>query len=89
MVEGKKRSRTMRRIHVRTPGGRNVVHYRRNRKPSRAHCASCGTVLHGMKAIAHRALRALPKTAKRPERPYGGQFCSGCARRTIIEQARK
>lgn len=88
MVEGRRRSRTFRRVFVRTPGGRNVIHYKA-RKPSRSHCANCGTVLQGMKAIKSRALSALPKTEKRPERPYGGQLCSGCMRRTIIEQIRQ
>jgi ribosomal protein L34E len=36
-----------------------------------------------------RALHSLPKTAKRPERPYGGERCSSCMRRLIIEQTRK
>jgi len=88
MVEGKRRSRTFRRIYVRTPGGRNVIHYEA-RKPSRPHCSSCGTFLHGIKAVLSRALHSLPKTEKRPERPYGGQLCSACMRRTIIEQARR
>ncbi len=88
MVEGKRRSRTLRRVHVRTPGGNTVIHYKA-RKPSRPHCSSCGTVLHGSKAILSRALRSMPKTQKRPERPYGGVLCSACMRRTIIEQARR
>ncbi len=88
MVEGKKRSRTFRRVYVRTPGGRNIVHYR-IRKPSRAHCSNCGTVLHGMKAMAPRAMHSMPKTEKRPERPYGGMLCSQCMRREIIQKARQ
>jgi len=87
MVEGKKRSRTFRRVFVRTPGGRNVIHYK-VRKKSRPHCASCGNVLHGSKAVIPRALHSMPKSQKRPERPYGGVLCSQCMRRKIIEQAR-
>ena len=88
MVEGRRRARTLRRIYVRTPGGRNVIHYNL-RKPSRAHCSSCSAVLHGMKATAPRALKSMPKTEKRPERPYGGVLCSACMRRKFVEQARK
>jgi large subunit ribosomal protein L34e len=88
MVEGKKRSRTMRRVHVRTPGGRNVIHYTA-RKTSRPHCASCSTVLHGTPATAPRALASMPKTQKRAERPYGGELCSACMRRKIIALARQ
>lgn len=87
MVEGRRRSRTLRRVFVRTPGGRTVIHYE-PRKPRRPHCSSCGTVLHGMKATPARALRAMPKTLKRPERPYGGVLCSACMRRTIIDHTR-
>ena len=88
MVEGKKRSRSFRRVYVRTPGGKNVIHYKA-RKPSRPHCASCGTAIHGVKAMLSRAMHSVPKTEKRPERPYGGHLCSACMRRTIIEQTRK
>lgn len=34
-------------------------------------------------------MQRLPKTKKRPERPYGGRLCSACARRAIIASARK
>jgi large subunit ribosomal protein L34e len=88
MVEGKKRSRTFRRIYVRTPGGRNVIHYV-ERKKSRPHCSSCGTVLHGVKAVAPRKMHSMPKTEKRPERPYGGVLCSQCMRRSIIQKTRQ
>jgi ribosomal protein L34E len=33
-------------------------------------------------------LHSMPKTEKRPERPYGGEQCSACMRRMMIEQAR-
>ncbi len=88
MVEGKKRSRTLRRVKVRTPGGKTVVHYL-PRKPKRPHCANCGTAMHGMKAVIPRALKSLAKTKKRPERPYGGQLCSKCMRRLIIAKVRQ
>ena len=88
MVDGKLKSRRLRRVFVRTPGGRNVVH-RKARKPSRPHCSSCGYVLHGMKAVQSRALSSMPKTMKRPERPYGGMLCSPCMRRTFIDAARR
>ena len=82
MVSGKYKSRTLRRVKVRTPGGNVVVHYRR-RKPAKAQCAVCGDVLKGV-ARANK-LRNLPKTDKRPERPYGGVLCSRCMRQKIRE----
>lgn len=88
MVEGRRRSRTLRRIHVRTPGNRNVVHYA-ERKKSRPHCSTCGAELHGIKAMTPKQMHSVPKSKKRPERPYGGVLCSACMRRQIIIKARQ
>lgn len=88
MVEGKKKSRTLRRVNVRTPGGNVKTHYR-PRKPKAAECASCGKVLHGVPRLNSAKMRNTPKTKKRPERPYGGVLCSACMRKKIIEKSRK
>ncbi len=87
MVAPRYRSRTLRRVFVRTPGGRVVLHHKK-RKPSKPQCAECGTVLSGVPNIRARQLHSLSKTAKRPERPYGGVLCSKCTRSTIIAKAR-
>ncbi len=34
-------------------------------------------------------MRQLPKTMKRPERPYGGVLCSRCMRQLIKDDVRK
>jgi len=87
MVQGKYKSRTYRRIHVKTPGGINKIHYKK-RKPSKAHCAGCGAILSGIPRERPYKMQNIPKTMKRPERPYGGMLCSRCARRKIIAEAR-
>lgn len=87
MVGGSLRSRTYRRVKVKTPGGRTVTHYRR-RKPQSAHCGGCGQVLQGIPREFPATLQNMPKTAKRPERPYGGVLCSPCMRKVIIEKVR-
>ncbi len=87
MVAGKHRSGRFRKIFVRTPGSRTVIHYRQ-RKPGKAHCASCRTQLAGVPQELSSVMRHLPKTAKRPERPYGGKLCSSCMRQLFKEQAR-
>ena len=88
MVRPALRSRSLRRIKVVTPGGRRVVHYER-RRPGPARCARCGRPLNGVPRLRPSRLRKLSKTAKRPERPYGGVLCPSCLaellRKSIIE----
>ncbi|HLC66765.1 MAG TPA: 50S ribosomal protein L34e, partial [Candidatus Nanoarchaeia archaeon] len=79
MVAPKHRSRTFRRVFRRTPGGRLVLHYHR-RKPGMPQCGSCGASLPGVVRGRKAAVKAVPRSARRPERPYGGQFCSKCMR---------
>lgn len=81
------RSRTFRRVFVKTPT-KTVVHYRK-RKPSKAKCANCGVVLAGVARERPRKMQNMPKTKKRPERPFGGVLCSKCARFEIIKRVRK
>ena len=81
MVRGNQRSRTLRRIYVKTPKRTSLVHAKR--KPSKAHCASCKKVLPGVASERPYKMSKLSKTQKRPERPYAGQLCSACMRKTI------
>lgn len=87
MPSGIHKSRTFRRVYVKTPGNRTVLHYER-RKPNSAKCGNCGAILKGVpRALGYR-MQNLPKTAKRPQRPFGGVLCSRCMRTKIVEQAR-
>ncbi|MEB3779809.1 MAG: 50S ribosomal protein L34e [Desulfurococcales archaeon] len=90
MVRPSLRSRSMRRIHRRSPGGRHIVLYER-RKPSIARCARCGKPLNGVPRLRPSELRSLNKTRKRPERPYGGVLCPKCLadllRESILAQS--
>ncbi|MBI2147294.1 50S ribosomal protein L34e [Candidatus Woesearchaeota archaeon] len=86
MPAGHLRSRTKRRVFRRTPSGGVSLQYR-NRKPSKAHCAGCSAVLPGVPRVSSRKLMKMPRSAKRPERPYGGMFCSRCSRKLIISTA--
>jgi large subunit ribosomal protein L34e len=87
MVEGRKKSRTFRRVKVKTPGGETKVHYKR-RKPSKAKCSGCKALLKGVPRELPYKMQNMPKTKKRPERPYGGVLCSKCMRAKIIEKTR-
>lgn len=81
------RSRSLRRRAVRTPGGVLVVHYER-RKPSVAKCAKCKKPLGGVPRLRPAELRKLAKTAKRPQRPYGGYLCGSCLATLLKASAR-
>ncbi len=78
-MRGSFKSRTYRRVHVRTPGGRTVLHMKR-RAPEKPHCADCGLVLQGVARALPFEVGKLSKTERRPERPYGGVLCSACTR---------
>jgi len=87
MVSGKFKSRSLRRVKVTTPGNRNKIVYKQ-RKPSQAKCAACGAILSGVPRATKSEITNMPKTAKRPERPFGGFLCSKCLRVTMKDKAR-
>lgn len=82
------RSRSLKRTQMKVPGGRTVTHYRR-RNPSIAKCGKCGKPLSGVPRIRPSDLRKLPKSQRRPERPYGGNLCSECMREVFREKVRE
>lgn len=88
MVSGKHKSRSMRKVFTRIPSGKAKTSYKK-RKPSAAKCAACGKVLQGTPRERPFRMKRMPKTAKRPQRPYGGVLCSACTRKEIIKKARK
>jgi large subunit ribosomal protein L34e len=59
------------------------------RKPSNAKCGVCGAILSGVPRERPYKMQKLPKTKKRPERPFGGVLCSACSRRKIMVLARE
>lgn len=87
MVRRSLRSRSLRKIRVKTPGGRVVIQFKR-RKPKAAHCAKCGAALMGVPRARPTGMMNLAKTKKRPERPYGGVLCSSCSRLLFKEKAK-
>ena len=87
MVAGKQKSRAKRRVDVRIPSGFSVRTYR-TRKPGAAICGGCHKKLQGIPHLILTKFKALAKTQKRPQRPYGGVLCSVCARKEIINKVR-
>ena len=88
MVAGKHKSRSLRRVPRRVPGGRIVMHYKR-RTPGVAQCGGCGANLKGIPRATTTEIRNMPKTARRPQRPFGGVLCTQCARKNHVTRARK
>ncbi len=77
------RERRLKKIKVRTPGGRVVIRFRRE-KPSKHKCAICGNELFGVPhGKTPSQVRKLSKSERRPERVFGGVLCSNCARKVI------
>lgn len=87
MPAGRYKSRTLRRVFVKTPGGNTTLHYRK-RKPSKAECGKCGAPLAGVPRERPYKMMNMPKTKKRPERPFGGVLCSKCSRLLIKQKSR-
>lgn len=87
MVFKKPKSRTLRRVSKRTPGGKVTMHYVA-RKPSRPTCGGCGLNLHGTPCLTKAQAKATSKSSKRPERPHGGVLCSKCSRQTVLNNIR-
>ena len=82
-----KRSRSFRRVHRKVPGGKTSLHYKK-KKPSKAKCGRCKAVLKGVVRERPYKMVNMPKTKKRPERPYGGVLCSKCMRELFKEKSR-
>lgn len=79
MVRPSLRSRSLARRYVRLPSSRVTIHYVR-RRPKPAKCAICKKPLNGVPRLKPVELRGIPKSSRRPERPYGGYLCPSCLR---------
>jgi len=84
---GRFKSRSKKLKYVKTPGGRTTIHYKK-KKVSKLKCAECGKLLSGTPNKSSSKMKNMPKTQKRPERPFGGYLCSNCMRKRIIKEAR-
>ncbi len=76
------RSRKLRRVYVRTPGGRTVVHYEK-RKHDVPKCAICKRPLNGFPKLRTKDLR---KGHRPPSRIFGGYLCHQCLEKFIVEK---
>jgi len=81
------RSRSLRRVQRRMPGGK-VKRVYLARKPGTIRCALCGSELQGIPRLSRVKAKNTAKSKKRPERPYGGFLCNKCAREKLKKEAR-
>jgi len=88
MPTPRRRSRSLRIVHKKLPGGRLTIHYLK-RKPGKAKCSNCKRILSGVPRERPYKMHKLPKTMKRPERMFGGILCTICSRKNIKEMIRK
>lgn len=87
MVNKRRRSRTLRRVYKKLPGGTTRIFYLK-RKPSKPKCGNCGVVLKGMVRERPPKMRNIAKSKKVPSRPFRGNLCSKCTRLTLKERIR-
>jgi len=87
MTQPYKRSRTLRRVKVKLPGNRVTIHYGK-RKPKLGSCHITGQSLKGVPRYRSRDMHNLPKSKKRPSRPYGGVLSSQAMRDVFKAKAR-
>lgn len=85
MVRPSYRSHSKLRIIRRVPGNTTKLHHIR-RKPSPAHCPVTGEVLRGVPCLRPAQIRKLPKSARRPNRPYGGKVSSKALANAILSK---
>ncbi|MEM2977683.1 MAG: hypothetical protein QXM46_00120 [Candidatus Hadarchaeales archaeon] len=71
------RSRALRRISLKLPGGRTEVRYE-ERKRGPARCRRCGRPLPGLPSRP----RGLPRSSRKANRPFS-DLCSRCSREAL------
>ncbi|MGQ9788874.1 MAG: 50S ribosomal protein L34e [Candidatus Hadarchaeaceae archaeon] len=81
------RSSTYKERRVRVAGGRVAKHYR-EKKNAAAICANCGRPLCGVPRVGGVGMRAIPRSYRFPNRPFGGYLCVRCSRRSLLEKIR-
>lgn len=81
------RSRSLRKVVRKAPGGRLVVHFVK-KKPKNAHCSTCEKPLGGVPRKFPAQVRNMGKTERRPERMFGGVLCPQCLKRKLIREVR-
>ena len=62
-------------------------HYNEKRTGA-AVCASCDKLLGGVPRPAKGKMGSIPRSSRKPNRPFGGYLCLACSRKAIKAKAR-
>jgi large subunit ribosomal protein L34e len=82
MVKPKDRSRSVKRVFSRTPGGKTVLHFKAG-KTRRGACRLCSGILGGVEITP-----GIAKSKKVPSRMFAGQLCGRCCAKIIKMKSR-
>jgi len=77
MVERSKRTRSVKKVKIRTPGGITTTHYRSGRA-AKVRCGLCEKALPAVASGTPTQLKGMSASSKVPNRPYAGVLCSDC-----------
>ena len=88
MPEPRFRSRSLRRVKKKLPGGSTVTKYE-HRNPSVHKCSKCGKELKGIPRARPHKMKNMGISKKTVSRPFGGNLCSNCSRKLIKEETRE
>lgn len=83
MPQGSRKSRTLRRVKVKSTQSTKIQY--KKRKISKQTCRECGKVLPGTPHQIPSKTKNMAKTKRKPSRPYGGVLCSSCMRKEIMK----
>jgi large subunit ribosomal protein L34e len=78
MVQRYLRTRSRKRVKVTTPGGRRVVHFKKE-KAGRVPCGRCGKQLGGVPNLNPSEIGSVSPSGRVPNRPYAGVLCGECS----------
>ncbi|MEM2816481.1 MAG: 50S ribosomal protein L34e [Candidatus Bathyarchaeia archaeon] len=81
------RTRSLKKVKVKVPGGRTKTHCKKE-KVSTVICAVCRKPLAGVPLKDPAEVRKLSYSSRRVWRPYGGHICSNCLKTGIKKAAR-
>lgn len=85
MLLKKPRTKSYRSTKVKLPGGRVTIHYKK-KSPSSPKDPYTHERLHGVPRLTSNELKKLPKSKRRPNRPYGGVLSSASLKNLIFEK---
>ena len=79
--------RSGKRKYRKTVSGKITI-YRPDKKTRPPKCSNCDNILPGVAKGIRSEVRKLTKSQRTPNRPFGGNMCSPCTKRKIIEKTR-